>query len=41
MEFYEFIFDLNLLKKIKKRLKRGLIFTQVPRGCDVARKATW
>ena len=41
MEFYEFIFGLNLLKTNKKRLKRGLIFAQVPRGCDVACKATW
>ena len=28
-------------KTIKKRAKRGLIFARVPRGCDVARKATW
>ena len=24
-----------------KSVKRGLIFVQVPRGCDVALKATW
>ena len=41
IEFSEFIFDLNILKTIKKLLKRGLIFVRVPRGCDVARKATW
>ena len=22
-------------------IKRGMIFARVPRGCDVARKATW
>ena len=41
MEFSEFIFDLNLLKTIKNRLKRGYIFARDPHGCDVARKATW
>ena len=33
----EFIFDLNILKTIKKILKRGLIFAWVPRGCDMPR----
>ena len=40
-EFSEIIFDLNLLKTIKKRIKRGFIFARDPRGCNVARKATW
>ena len=40
-DFSKFIFDLNLLKTIKKRLKGGFIFARDPRGCDVARKATW
>ena len=34
-------FRFNLLKTIKKRLKRGDIFARDPRGCDVARKAMW
>ena len=25
----------------KKKSKKGLIIARVPRGCDVARKATW
>ena len=41
LKFSKFIFDLNLLKTIKKMIKRGFIFTRDPRGCDVARKATW
>ena len=30
-----------MIKKIKKRAKTSFIFVQDPRGCDVARKATW
>ena len=41
MDFFDFIFDLKSFKIIKKRIKRELIFVRVPRGCDVARKATW
>ena len=40
-DFFEFIFDLNLLKTIKKVIKRGFTFARVPRGCNVERKATW
>ena len=39
--FSEFIFDLNLFKTIKRRLKRGLLFARDPCRCDVACKATW
>ena len=40
-DFSEFIFEFKSFKTIKKRIKRGVIFTQDPRGCNVARKATW
>ena len=30
-----------MFKNNKKNKKRGLIFARDPRGCDVARKATW
>ena len=35
--FYDFIFDFNN-KKINKKIKK---WARGPRGCDVARKATW
>ena len=41
LEFSEFIFYLKLLKTIKNSTKTGFIFAWDPRGCDVARKATW
>ena len=36
--FYDFIFYLKTLKINIKKLKKG---ARDPRGCDVARKATW
>ena len=35
-DFYNFIFDLKPFF-----FKRGLDFARVPRGCDVALRATW
>ena len=40
MKFSEFIFDLSLLKTIKND-KKVVYCPRDPRGCDVARKATW
>ena len=40
-DFPEFIFEFKSFKKIKKRIKRGLVFARDPCECDVARKATW
>ena len=40
-DFFEFIFDFKSIKKIKIKAKMSLFFAQDPRGCDVARKATW
>ena len=40
-DFYEFIFDFSKNLKRLKKGKKGLFFTRVSRGCDVARKATW
>ena len=39
--FFRFYFRFKTFKIIKKMIKRGMIFARVPRGCDVARKATW
>ena len=41
MNFSGFIFDLKMLKIIKKMIKSFFNFARDPRGCDVARKATW
>ena len=41
LEFSEFIFDFKSIKTMKKIIKRGLLIARDPRGCDVARKATW
>ena len=38
---FRIYFRFKSFKIIKKRIKRGFIFAQVPRGCDVACKATW
>ena len=40
-DFFEFIFEFKSFKTIKKLIKRGLVFAREPRGCHVARKATW
>ena len=37
LDFYDFIFYLKRIKINKKSVNRA----RVPRGCDVARKATW
>ena len=43
-DFSTFFMNLFLILSVKNNLKRGkkgLIFAQDPRGCDVALKATW
>ena len=40
MDFSGFILDFKSIKTIKIN-KKGLFFVRDPRGCDVARKATW
>ena len=39
--FSELIFQFKTIKTIKIKAKNGFIFARDPRGCDVARKATW
>ena len=41
LDFSEFIFEFTSFKTIKNIIKRRLFFARDPRGCDVARKATW
>ena len=40
MNLFKYIFDFKSIKTIKNKQK-GLLITRGPRGCDVARKATW
>ena len=40
-DFSDFIFYLKTFKINKKNYKKDLIIARVPRGCNVARKATW
>ena len=39
--FLDFIYDENSFKINKKIIKIFWILARAPRGCDVARKATW
>ena len=39
--FSELILQFLMIKTIKIKAKMGFIFVSDPRGCDVARKATW
>ena len=39
-DFFELILRFLILKIIKKKEEKGVIFARDPRECDVARKAT-
>ena len=40
-DFSELILRFLMIKTIKIKAKKGFIFARDPRGCNVARKATW